>query len=387
LQKTNFRELFAAPGVLKVLISQLYGRFPFGMLSLAFIIHIQAVTGSFAIAGIALGAETIGASISGPILGRWMAVFGVRKVIGVATVITSSAMLAMAWVPPEPLLLILLAFLVGLSSPPIQPAARTIYPQITPKRHLGGLYSLDATAQEIIWVVGPLVATLVAAQFGNLMMIYVMVMVQLTGSAWFISLQVVHTASFPRTDARLGRVLKNPTVALVTVLGLLLVGSFAGVEVGAVALFDKAVVGAVIAVFSVGSFIGGFTLGALPRGRWSLTWFVGLVLFGYSLAMLNPTSALWMGFSLFISGLGVAPALGTLALWVAQGTKSNETSEAYGWVTTGQLVGFSAGSALAGIAIDAVTPEAALLVSVVFGLATLLAAALTSHLSAKFLVT
>jgi predicted MFS family arabinose efflux permease len=237
-------------------------------------------------------------------------------------------------------------------------------------------------------VVGPLVATLVAAQFGNLMMIYVMVMVQLTGSAWFISLQVVHTASFPRTDARLGRVLKNPTVALVTVLGLLLlVGSFAGVEVGAVALFDKAVVGAVIAVFSVGSFIGGFTLGALPRGRWSLTWFVGLVLFGYSLAMLNPTSALWMGFSLFISGLGVAPALGTLALWVAQGTKSNETSEAYGWVTTGQLVGFSAGSALAGIAIDAVTPEAALLVSVVFGLATLLAAALTSHLSAKFLVT
>jgi MFS family permease len=385
VQKTNFRELFAAPGVLKLLISQLYGRFPFGMLSLAFIIHIQAVTGSYAIAGIALGAETIGASISGPILGRWMAYFGVRKVVGWATVVTSLSMLGMAWVAPEPVLLILLAFAVGLSSPPIQPAARTIYPQITPKRHLGGLYSLDATAQEIIWVVGPLLATLVAAQFGNLMMIYVMVVIQLTGSAWFISLQVVSKAEIPRTEARLGRVLKNPTVALVTVLGLLLVGSFSGVEVGAVALFDKAVVGAIIAIFSVGSFIGGFTLGALPRGRWSLSAFVGLVLFGYTLALLNPTDPIWMGISLFISGLGVAPALGTLALWVAQGTARNETSEAYGWVTTGQLVGFSAGSALAGISIDTVAPAAALLVSVAFGGATLLAAIVTSKLGAKFL--
>lgn len=385
MQKTNFRELFAVPGVLRVLISQLYGRFPFGMLSLAFVIYIQGVTGSYAVAGIALGAETIGASISGPMLSRWMAYFGVRRVVGWATVVTSTAMLGLTVIPPEPALLVLLAFLVGLSSPPIQSAARTIYPQITPKRHLPGLYSLDATAQEIIWVIGPLVATLVAAQFGNLMMIYVMVIIQLTGSAWFIALQEVAKANIAKTESRLGKVLKNPTVALVTVLGLLLVGSFAGVEVGAVALFDKAVVGAILAVFSLGSFIGGFTLGALPRNQWSLTWFVGLVLFGYSLSMLNPANPWWMAFALFVSGLGVAPALGTLALWVAQGTQRGETAEAYGWVTTGQLVGFSAGSALAGIAIDTVSPPAAILVSIVFGLATLLAAALTAPLAAKFL--
>ena len=146
----GMRSLAAAPQSVILLIAQLVARFPFGMLSLAFIIHIQDVTGSYAIAGIALGAETIGASISGPILARYMARFGVRRVIAISTLITTSSFLAMGFVPPEPLLLVFLSFLVGLSSPPIQPAARTIYPQITPKALLPQLFSLDAAAQEII---------------------------------------------------------------------------------------------------------------------------------------------------------------------------------------------------------------------------------------------
>jgi predicted MFS family arabinose efflux permease len=102
--------------------------------------------------------------------------------------------------------------------------------------------------------------------------------------------------------------------------------------------------------------------------------FLGITLVGYILIPLNSADPLWVGAALFIAGLGVAPTLGILALWVAEGTTGSETAEAYGWTTTGQLVGFSAGSALAGISVDAVAPEAALLVSVVFGVATLFAA-------------
>lgn len=356
-----------------LLIAQLVARFPFGMLSLAFIIHIQDVTGSYAIAGIALGAETIGASISGPILARYMAIFGVRRVIAIATLITTSSFLAMGFVPPEPLLLVFLSFLVGISSPPIQPAARTIYPLITPKPLLPQLYSLDAAAQEIIWVIGPLVATLVAAQFGNLAMLITIAVIQVTGSIWLLLNKSVAQAKIPLSKTAVGRVLKNPAVTAVTFLGLLFVGSFAGVEVGAIALFEKTVAGVMFAVFSVGSLLGGFLLAPRIKSRLALPWFVGLTLFGYSAILLNPTDALWVGACLFVAGIGVAPTLGLLALWVAEGTSGSETAEAYGWTTTGQLVGFSAGSALAGIAIDTVAAPAALLVSVVFGLATLAA--------------
>lgn len=366
--------LRAAPKSVILLLAQLVARFPFGMLSLAFIIHIQDVTGSYAIAGIALGAETIGASISGPILARYMAIFGVRRVIAIATVITTASFLSMGFVPPEPLLLVFLSFLVGISSPPIQPAARTIYPLITPKPLLPQLYSLDAAAQEIIWVIGPLVATLVAAQFGNLAMLWTIAFIQIFGSIWLLLNKSVAQAKIPLSKTAVGRVLKNPAVTAVTFLGLLFVGSFAGVEVGAVALFEKSVAGVMFAVFSVGSLLGGFLLAPRVKSRRALPLFIGLTLAGYSLILVDPLNAIWVGGCLFVAGVGVAPTLGILALWVAEGTTGSETAEAYGWTTTGQLVGFSAGSALAGIAIDTVAPPAALLVSIVFGLATLLAA-------------
>ena len=46
-------------------------------------------------------------------------------------------------------------FVAGLSYPPIQPAVRTIYPKMVNSRQLTPLFSLDASAQEIIWVAGP----------------------------------------------------------------------------------------------------------------------------------------------------------------------------------------------------------------------------------------
>lgn len=371
---TSIGALRAAPKSVMLLLAQLVARFPFGMLSLAFIIHIQDVTGSYAIAGIALGAETIGASISGPILARYMAIFGVRRVIGIATEITTASFLSMGFVPPEPLLLVFLSFLVGISSPPIQPAARTIYPLITPKPLLPQLYSLDAAAQEIIWVIGPLVATLVAAQFGNMAMLWTIAAIQVFGSIWLLLNKSVASAKIPLSKTAVGRVLKNPAVTAVTFLGLLFVGSFAGVEVGAVALFEKSVAGVMFAVFSVGSLLGGFLLAPRVKSRRALPLFIGLTLAGYSLILVDPLNPFWVGGCLFIAGIGVAPTLGILALWVAEGTTGSETAEAYGWTTTGQLVGFSAGSALAGIAIETVSPPAALLVSIVFGVATLMAA-------------
>ncbi|MEY4944964.1 MAG: hypothetical protein RL384_908 [Actinomycetota bacterium] len=375
--------LKAAPEAIAVLISQLFARFPFGMLSIAFVIHIQAVTGSYAIAGIALGAETIGASISGPLLARLMADYGIRRVVIISTATTVSALLGLAFVTPEPIWLIALAFLVGLSSPPIQPAARSIYPQVTPKKLMPALYSLDATAQEIIWVLGPLVATLVAATFGNIPMMVTVAAIQVAGTIWFLVNKSVGSIKIPKNKNVLGKALRNPKVAAATVLGLLFVGSFAGVEVGSVALFGKALAGVMFAVFSLGSIFGGLLLAPRVKGANALTIFLAVTLFGYSAILVAPSEPIWVGISLFVAGIGVAPALGYLSLMIATGTSGSETVEAYGWTTTGQLVGFSAGSALAGISIEIISPEAALLVSVVFGAFTLLAALLIARTSAK----
>ena len=39
----NYREVLKSPGFLRVITSQLLARFPFGMMSLALVMHIQHV--------------------------------------------------------------------------------------------------------------------------------------------------------------------------------------------------------------------------------------------------------------------------------------------------------------------------------------------------------
>ena len=370
----GFSALLKVPGVLRIVLSQLYARLPGGMLSLGLIIYVERITDSYAIAGITVGAATLGISVAQPALSRWMAIFGIRGILGVTSLLNVFAVIGMAFVPPEPAWLVVLGLLIGLTQPPIQTAARTIYPRLTPKKLLGRLYSLDATAQEIIWVVGPVVITLIAAQFGNLPILITIATIQTTGSIWFIWNKEVGETKIPRTTDAYGKVLKNRIVSIMTFMGLLFIGSFAGLEVGAVAMFDEAIAGLLIAVFSIGSVIGGVFIGGRANSKYSLSLLIGLVLVGFSMVLVFPENPYWVGLSLFIAGIGVAPTLGIMALTISGGTKPNEIAEAYGWQTTGQLVGISIGSALAGIAVDIIGPVAAFAVSVFFGFGTLMAA-------------
>ena len=371
---SNYRELFKAPGFVRVITSQLLARFPFGMMSLALVMHIQHVYDSYAIAGFALGAETIGAAISGPVLSRYMAKVGVSRVIMPASILSALSMFAIAIYTENSLVTIALSAIVGLTSPPIQAAARTVYPTLVKKRLLSSVYALDATAQEIIWVVGPVLATVLAAQINTAFGVHVMAALQIVGAWAFIANKEVSKIAIPKSGRKIGGVLKNKVVFANLILGMLLIGSFSGVEVGTVAILGKELAGPVIAVFSVGSIIGGLILGNRNKGKWALTRFLALISFGYALIFLNPADPIWMSVAWFIAGLGIAPALGTMSAIIGVTVKTSDAPEAYGWAGTGQLMGYSAGAALAGIAIDVVSPTASLLIAIVFGLGATLVA-------------
>lgn len=351
------------------------------MMSLAIVMHIEHLYGSYAIAGFALGAETIGAAISGPLLARWMGPWGMRRVLLIAAVVSASAMAALALVPMSSLLAIGCSLIMGLTSPPIQSAARSIYPLIIDKKHLSRVFSLDATSQEILWIAGPLLATILAAQISTGFGVLFMTAVQLIGISLFCINREVGEVKITKPTGKVGRVLKNQTVLVNAILGLLLIGTFGGIEVGTVAIFDKTIAGATIAALSVGSILGGLTLGPRAKTKWALTKFLLLTAAGMALVLINPTNAIWVSICLFIAGLGVAPALGVLAATLSVSLKPSETAEAYGWSGTGQLMGYAAGAALSGIAIDSVSAESSLFIALVFALATLAVAMMSANLN------
>ena len=364
----TYMQVLSRPGVLRVVSSQLVARFPFGLMSLAFVLHIQHISGSYALAGLALGLETVGVAVSGPLLGRWMGGWGVRRTLLVAASISTTTILVIGLAPLPAEALAGLCLLVGLSSPPIQSAVRTIYPMLVERKQMGTLYALDATLQEVIWIFGPVTATFIAAFTNTTVGIVVMGIIQITGAIWFCSNREIRNVDIPKSKRRLGGVLRSKIVVSNAIIGALLVGSFSGVEIGTVAVFtDKATAGIVVGVLSVGSLLGGLLFGHRSKTRWALSRYLLVVFVGFSMVFVAPDSVVWVSIAWFIAGLGIAPALGLLGAIIGASVKTADAPEAYGWVSSGQMVGYAGAAAIAGLSIDLIKPEAALLVAALMG--------------------
>jgi MFS family permease len=349
----SYSDLLSTSGVARIMAAQPTARFPSGMLSLAFLLHVERQTGSYGAAGLVLAATSVGQAIAGPLTSRLMGRLGMRPVLITTLVVCVASVVAIGVLPLTVPLYMGIGFIAGLSTPPVQPAVRTIYPKMVNSRQLTPLFSLDASAQEIIWVVGPVVTTFVSTQIGTVWGILLAAALMVIGGIWFISSPELGRVRIPRSKRRLGVVLSRPPVLLATTVGFLLIGACAAIEAGVVAVFghDGAEAGIVLSIFSIGSLAGGLFLGHVPISPWSTARRMFIVFAGTALAAFV-MDFWWLSITLFIAGIGIAPALAVLFAIVSASVKFSDTAEAYGWVGTGQLIGAALGSALAGFLID-----------------------------------
>lgn len=355
---SSYSSLLKTPGVARIIAAQLVARFPFGMLSLAILLHVERQTGSYGAAGAVLAAASIGQAIAGPLTSRWMGQWGMRRVLWLTLAVCVVTVTIIAVVPMGVVFYMVLAFISGLSTPPIQPAVRTIYPKMVNSTQLTPLFSLDASAQEIIWVLGPVITTFTSTQVSTVAGLVLAVALMIGGGTWFISSPEVGRVRIPRSRRKLGVVLKKPAVLLATVVGFLLIGACSALEAGVVAVFGHSGLeaGVVLAIFALGSLLGGLLLGHIPIGPWALARRMLIVAVGMTVAFAIPgffPNVIWLSVTLFVAGIGIAPALAVLFAIVSSSVKFSDTAEAYGWVGTGQLIGAAIGSAAAGVLIDA----------------------------------
>ncbi|HTN54721.1 MAG TPA: MFS transporter [Microbacterium sp.] len=367
----GYRDLLRTPGVGRMIAAQLVARLPNGMISLAILMHVEQQTGSYGAAGIVLAAASVGQAVAGPVTSRWMGAWGMRRVLALTLVVCVTAVLALALLTLNLPGYMALALLAGLSTPPVQSAVRTIYPKLVNAGQLTPLFSLDASLQEIIWIVAPVAITLVSTQVGTVQGLLMVALILIVGGAWFILSPEVGRVRIPRSRRALGRVVLKPPVMLATVIGFLLIGACSAVEVGVVATFGHGGLeaGLVLAVFSVGSLAGGLAFGHIPIGPWAMARRLLIVTIGLTLTMFS-LNVLWIGGTLLLAGIGIAPALTVLFAITTASVKFSETAEAFGWAGTGQLIGAAAGSAVAGILIDSGGgPTGAYVAAVLFALA------------------
>ena len=356
---STYGSLLKTPGVARIIAAQLTARLPNGMLSLAYLLRVQYVTHSYGQAGLVLAATSVGQAIAGPLTSRWMGRWGMRPVLILTTLVCAATVFSIAFIGMTLPLYMVVGFLGGLSTPPVQPAVRTIYPKMVTSAQLTGLFALDASAQEIIWVAGPVIITFVSIQVSTVLGVVIPGVFLLGGGLWFLLSPEVGKVRIPRSRRSLGAVLRKKPVILATLVGLLLIGACAATEASVVSVFGHGgpQAGIVLAIWSIGSLIGGLALGSQQLDRWALSRRMVVVAVGIALATvaieLPLLGTFWsLTAALLVAGLGIAPALGVMSAIVASSVRFSETAEAYGWVGTGQLIGAAAGSAVAGFFID-----------------------------------
>jgi MFS family permease len=356
---STYGSLLRTPGVARIIAAQLTARLPNGMLSLAYLLRVQFVTHSYGEAGLVLAATSVGQAIAGPLTSRWMGRWGMRPVLILTTLVCAATVFSIAFFTLTVPVYMAVGFLGGLSTPPVQPAVRTIYPKMVTSSGLTRLFALDASAQEIIWVAGPVIITFVSIQVSTVLGVVIPGVFLLGGGLWFLLSPEVGKVRIPRSRRSLGAVLRKKPVILATLVGLLLIGACSSTEASVVSVFGHGgpQAGLVLAIWTIGSLIGGLALGSQQLDRWALSRRMIVVAVGIALATLA-VEAPWFGtfwsltVALLVAGVGIAPALGVMSAIVASSVRFSETAEAYGWVGTGQLIGAAAGSAVAGFFID-----------------------------------
>lgn len=375
----TYIDLLRQPGVARVMGSQLLARSAYGMVSLGFIMFFVEKYNSYAIAGLALGAQTIGVGVSSPWLARRFGDWGVRQTLLGCSLATSSLFLILVLLAMEPWVAVALSLCVGLTSPPIQSAVRLTFDALVEAPKIPALFSFDAITQEIIWVVGPILATFLAATVSTAAPMYLMASVMLIGSLWFLSNPEVRVLKVEQSQRRMGGVLLNSSILWIVAIGTVLIGAFSGIEVGTVAALDRATAGVVLAAVSVGSIVGGIWLGHRVRTGRHLIGLTAMILVGYLVGMLFTNNVTVLIICMLLAGLGWAPSLSLLNQMIAKAVPSGEAVEAYGWLGTGQLIGYSAGAAVSGVSVDHIGPIGAFAVAAFLGFATVLTTLLSRN--------
>jgi MFS family permease len=349
--------LLRLPQVPRLLVSALVGRLPNGMVPLALVLFARATGESYGRAGLLTAAYSLGCCVGGPALSRVMDLRGQREALVLGGVVSSLALAVLPWTPDAPALLV--ALVAGLATPPLEPALRTLWPSVLSPGQVPSAFALDAAAQELVFVLGPL-AVLLAQVTGAGGGLVAAAVVGLAGTLWFTSSRVSRAWRPPVTEDRhwLGPLRSRRLGVLYA--SLVFLGATIGVPAVALVAYaestgHRALASWLVAGNALGALVGGLTYS--PRAphrdpRRDLLLGLALLVATYAALGTVPANVVVMGLLTIASGLGLPAVLTCVFQLVDRLAPAGTTTEAFAWLVSAFLVGSSVGAALAGVLSD-----------------------------------
>jgi len=348
----SYRAVLRSPGVLRPFVAVNFGRLSYATLPLSLLLTVQAATGSFAAAGIALGALSATTAIM-PVKSRLIDRLGARRVLPVLAVVFAAALIVSAGSAAagvsSPAVYIGLGAAAGLATPPLGPSMRALWAALAPEPDARQrAYALDGSVEETIQVAGPLVVAGILTVSTSAAALVTAAVLNVVGAIGVATSAATPSASSPAPASRRARLVgpfnaRGFGVLVVVILGVG-VGS-APLEVAVVArareLGAPSTAAYLLAAVSIGSALGGLLWGHRRHQGHTATQLSGLVV---------------------VMALGSIAAAGASHLWslavivaylaadrlVPVGGRTEATT----WISTANNLGASAGVSVAGLIID-----------------------------------
>ncbi|HEY7892572.1 MAG TPA: MFS transporter [Solirubrobacteraceae bacterium] len=360
---SSYRSLLAVGEVRGLLVSSVIARMPLGMSSLAILLFARAASGSFVVAGLAVGAFTLASAAVAPLQGALVDRFGQARVLlpcAAGQGVLLAALVAVAGVDSG-WLLVTIAGMAGALTPPVSACVRVLWPQVsgdTGKREAA--YALDAITQEIIWITGPLLVAVIVRLSSPASAVLVAGAITVLGSILFLrsSLARGWRGSCWRRRRRVSALSSRGLRALlgsVALMGVTIGSLEVGLPALAAHLGARSDAGVLLALCSFGSMAGGVLYG-IRKWRVSMgtrhTLLLAAVAVLVAPLLLAHTLLGGMFFSL-LAGIGLAPIFSCQYMLVGALAPDGAMAEAFTWQTAALVLGIATGSALAGVLVDA----------------------------------
>ena len=364
VRAVSYRAVLRSPGAPRAFAAATLGRLSYGTVTIALLFTAQEATGSFAVAGTAVGVWGL-LSLTAPIKARLVDRHGQPRVLTLLGTSYAAALGAFA-MADNAVVLVALAAVSSVLAPPLGPSMRALWSVLSPDPETRQrAFSLDAVVEDVLFTVGPVLAGGLIAVGGPRLALWVTAALVLVGSVLLATSPAARThAAGSQVTARLS--LKAPgfrsLLAIPLVVGFALGAADVAVAARATAAGVPEAAGYLLAGLSLGSAVGGLVWGQRGQGR-PFARLLAALAAGLALAAAAPNLVV-LGVVLGLTGAAITPLL--VVAYEAADDLSPQAgrTEATTWVNTAFNVGAASGASSAGLLADQVGVGAPLLIAV-----------------------
>ena len=154
----RYKELFGFPQVIRLGLSAFPARLAYSMIGLGIFFKAEQETGSIAIAGFAIGLNSLAGSLTAGIRGSVMDRFGQKWPIRILVPMYAALIILLNTMESRQSILIS-AFILGITAPPINLSVRPLWKDIVPDSYLRTAYAFDSSMMSSTSVIGPVIIT------------------------------------------------------------------------------------------------------------------------------------------------------------------------------------------------------------------------------------